>query len=151
MYQQTACRSTIARSRTRGDQVAAVAVAEVVEDAVAVALQHLGVDVEAGVAQLRDLLGQLLDAVDAVAEDDRLVDLQLRGPRHTRQFPLACGQTDSMYHRCTQGGSVRGTQGGQADLGEEGVQAVHLLLLLHERIVLQHTHEQSRRKEHGFA
>ncbi len=77
MYQQTACRSTIARSRTRGDQVAAVAVAEVVEDAVAVALQHLGVDVEARVAQLRDLLGQQLYAVDAVAEDDRLVDLQL--------------------------------------------------------------------------
>jgi hypothetical protein len=95
MYQQTACRSTIARSRTRGDQVAAVAVAEVVEDAVAVALQHLGVDVEARVAQLRDLLGQQLYAVDAVAEDDRLVDLQLRGQNSTRQSNAACGQTGS--------------------------------------------------------
>lgn len=47
-----------AREEVRGDEVAARAVAEVVEDAVAVALQHLGVDVEARVAQLGDLLGQ---------------------------------------------------------------------------------------------
>jgi hypothetical protein len=68
-----------AREEVRGDEVAAVAVAEVVEDAVPVALRHLGVDVEAAVAELGDLLGQQLHARDAVAEDDRLVDAQLRG------------------------------------------------------------------------
>ena len=62
---------------TRGDEVPAGAVPEVVEDAVAVALEHLGVDVEAGEAELRDLLGQELHAVHRVAEDDRLVDLEL--------------------------------------------------------------------------
>ena len=67
------------------------------EDAVAVLLLHLGVDVEARVAELGDLLGEELDAVDAVAEDDRLVDLQL---------------------------------------GEERVEAVHLLALLDESVVL---------------
>lgn len=56
-------------------------VAELVEDAVAVGLHHLGVDVEARVAQLRDLLGQQLHAVHRVTEDDRLVDLQLQ-PGH---------------------------------------------------------------------
>ena len=66
-----------AREQVRGHEVAARAVAEVVEDAVAVALQHARVDVEARVAELGDLLRQELDAVDAVAEDDRLVDLQL--------------------------------------------------------------------------
>jgi len=47
------------------------------EDAVAVGLQHLGVDVEAAIAQLRDLLRQQLDQVRGIAEDDGLVDLQL--------------------------------------------------------------------------
>ena len=52
-----------------------MALAEVVEDAVAVLLVHLGVDVEARVAELGDLLGQQLDSLCRVTEDDRLVDL----------------------------------------------------------------------------
>ena len=48
------------------------------EDAVAVALQHLGMDVEAGVAQLGDLLRQQLHAVHRVAKYYGLVDLQLQ-------------------------------------------------------------------------
>jgi hypothetical protein len=48
-----------------------------VENAITVGLQHLGVDEEARVAQLRDLLRQQLHSVDGVAEDDRLVDLKL--------------------------------------------------------------------------
>ena len=87
-----------AREEVGRHEVAAEAVAEVVEDAVAVRLQHLGVDVEARVAELGDLLREQLDAVDAVAEDDRLVDAQL---------------------------------------GEERVEAVHLLALLDERVVLR--------------
>lgn len=51
------------------------------EHAVAVALQHFGVDVEAAVAQFRDLLGQQLYSVHAVAEDDGLVDAQLAEQR----------------------------------------------------------------------
>ena len=51
------------------------------EHAVAVALHHLGMDVEARVAKLGDLLGQQLHAVYRVAEDNRLVDLELRDPR----------------------------------------------------------------------
>ncbi len=57
-------------------------------------------NVEARVAELGDLLGQELDAVHAVAEDDALVDIEL---------------------------------------GEQRVQAVHLLLLLHKGVVLGDT------------
>lgn len=44
-------------------------------------LQHFGMDVEAAVAQLCDLLGQQLYSIDAVAEDDGLVDAQLAEQR----------------------------------------------------------------------
>ena len=53
-----------------GDEVAAMAVAEVVEHPVPMALLHLGMDVEAGVAELCDFLGQQLHSVDRVAKDD---------------------------------------------------------------------------------
>lgn len=59
------------------DKVAAVSLAEVVEDAVTMLLLHAGVDVVAGVTELGDLAGEELDAVDGVAEDDGLVDLEL--------------------------------------------------------------------------
>lgn len=58
-------------------KVAASAVAEVVENAITSVLGHLGVAVEAGIAQFGDLLGEQLYTVRRVAEDDRLVDLQL--------------------------------------------------------------------------
>ena len=98
--------------RTRANEVAAEAAAEVVEDGVAVGLLHLRVDEQAGVAcrqrtthrmwhghtthgtgsqtwqcsvgavrartRLGDLLGEQLDAVHRVAENDGLVDLELR-------------------------------------------------------------------------
>ena len=51
------------------------------EDPVAVRLLHARVDVIARVAELGDLLGQQLDALRAVAEDDALVDLQLKTKR----------------------------------------------------------------------
>ena len=47
-------------SLTRAYKVAALAVAEIMEDTIAVLLPHLGVNVEARVAQLGDLLGQEL-------------------------------------------------------------------------------------------
>ena len=47
------------------------------EHAVAARLKHLRVDVKARVPELGDLLREKLDAVHAVAKDDRLVDLQL--------------------------------------------------------------------------
>lgn len=48
------------------------------EDPVAVALKHLGMNVEARVAKLCDFLGQQLHTVHRVAEDYGLVDLQLQ-------------------------------------------------------------------------
>lgn len=65
--------------RTRADEVTADTVPKVVEDAVTVLLEHLGVGVEAGVAELGDLLGEEFDSVGGVAEDDGLVDLELYG------------------------------------------------------------------------
>ena len=57
------------------------------EDPVSVCLEHLCVRVEARVAELGDLLGEQLDSVRRVAEDDRLVDLELqkRKERQERQ------------------------------------------------------------------
>ena len=78
-------------------EIPAHTVAEVVEHSVSGGLGHLGVAVKAGVTELGDLLGKKLNTVGGVAEDDRLVDLQL---------------------------------------GEERVQAVHLLLLFYESVVL---------------
>ena len=51
------------------------------EHPVPVSLGHLGVDVEAAEPELGDLLGQKLNSLRRVAEDDRLVDLQLREER----------------------------------------------------------------------
>ena len=51
---------------------------EVVIDAVSVVLSHLRVDVEAVEAKVSDLLGQQLHSLGGIAEDDGLVDLQLR-------------------------------------------------------------------------
>merc|ERR1719261_1113637 len=89
-----------ASEQVRGDEAAASSIAEVVEHAVAVRLVHAGMDVEAREAELGDLLREQLHARHAVAEDNRLVDLQL---------------------------------------GEERVQAVTLLALLHESIELRDT------------
>ena len=83
-------------------EVAADAIAEVVENTVAGLLEHLGMAVEARISEFRDLLGEELDSVGGVAEDDGLVDLQL---------------------------------------GEEGVEAVDLLLLLDVGVVLSNTTE----------
>ena len=47
------------------------------EDSVTVGLEHFGVRVEARVAELGDLFGKEFDTVGRVAEDDRLVDLEL--------------------------------------------------------------------------
>ncbi len=51
------------------------------ENAVPVRLLHAGVDVVTRVTQLRDLLGQELNALSGVAEDDALVDLELQNQK----------------------------------------------------------------------
>lgn len=63
---------------TCADQVPAQPIPEVVEHAVPVLLHHLGMDVEAGVAQLGDLPSQELNPLGRVTEDDRLIDLKLK-------------------------------------------------------------------------
>lgn len=80
------------------DQVPAQPRPEVVEHPVPVGLLHAGVDVVAAVAQLGNLFREQFDTLRRIAEDDRLVDLELR---------------------------------------EERVETVHLLALLHERVVLR--------------
>jgi hypothetical protein len=63
------------------DEITAYAVAEVVENAITMGLQHFSMGVEAGVAQLRDFLGQELDTVGRITKDDRLINLQLKKGR----------------------------------------------------------------------
>jgi len=53
-------------------------------------------DVEARVAQLRDLLGQQLHAIHRVAEDDGLVDLELRRHQQDRDEPANSETTDPL-------------------------------------------------------
>ena len=57
-----------------------MAIPEVMEHPVPVTLKHLGMDVEARVPELGNLLGQQLDTVDRVAKNNGLVDAQLRTP-----------------------------------------------------------------------
>lgn len=54
-----------------------MAVAKVMKHSVAVSLGHLGVNVKARIAQLGNFLCQQLHAIDRVAKDDGLIDLQL--------------------------------------------------------------------------
>mmetsp|Transcript_11721 Transcript_11721/g.32960 ORF Transcript_11721/g.32960 Transcript_11721/m.32960 type:complete len:207 (-) Transcript_11721:1000-1620(-) len=66
-----------AGKQVRRDEVAAGAVAEVMEYAVPVALGHPRVNKEAGVPHFGDLLGEEFHAGGGIAEDDGLVDVQL--------------------------------------------------------------------------
>ena len=62
----------------RADKVPADAIAEIVEDAVAVGLEHFRMGVKAGVAKFCDFFGQEFDAVGAIAENNGLIDLELK-------------------------------------------------------------------------
>jgi len=88
--------------KIRRDKITAGSASEVVEDAVSFRLLHAGVNVETGIAQLGDILCQQLHTLESVAEDDGLVDAELR---------------------------------------EERVEAVDLLLFLHKGVVLGDTPE----------
>lgn len=59
-----------------------MAVPEIMEHAVPMALEHLGMDVEARVPELSNLLGKEFYSVDRIAENNRLVDAQLQ--RHNK-------------------------------------------------------------------
>ena len=85
---------------TSAHEVPALSIPEVMEHLVPMRLVHLGMDEEARVPKLSDLLSQQLHPLHGVAEDDALVDLEL---------------------------------------GEEGIEAVHLLSLLHVGVVLRNT------------
>src|SRR5205085_720985 len=60
------------------NKITAEATPEVVKHAVSVRLRHASVDVVARIAQLSNLLRQQFHALGGIAEDDRLVDLELR-------------------------------------------------------------------------
>jgi hypothetical protein len=89
---------------TRTDEIPADAGPEVVEDSVSMSLEHPRVRVEARVAELGDLLGEELDSVRRVAEDDGLVNLKLSGREggktYQRGFSGRVGMTgDSLWKR----------------------------------------------------
>lgn len=65
------------RQEIRTNEITANTIAEIMENTVAVVLQHAGVRIEAGVSKLCDLLCQKFDAIRGIAEDDGLVDLEL--------------------------------------------------------------------------
>ena len=76
VYNHINCRYVYAASeQIRTHQIPAVPLAEVVENSVPVGLLHLGVDVEAGVPQVRYLTGQQLHAGPGRAEYDALLNL----------------------------------------------------------------------------
>lgn len=62
----------------RADKVTADTVAEIVEDTVTMRLKHLCVRVETGISKFRHFFGQKLDTVGGIAEDDGLIDLELK-------------------------------------------------------------------------
>ena len=62
----------------RTDEVAANTITEVMEYAVTMRLEHLSMRVEARITKFGDFLGEKLNTICRVTENDRLVDLQLR-------------------------------------------------------------------------
>ncbi len=90
------------------------------EDPVSMSLKHLSVGVEARIAELGDFLGEELDSIGGVAEDDGLIDLK-----------LVYGTT------LVQLGGMKVTL--STYLGEQRVQAMNLLAFLYECIVLGNT------------
>lgn len=66
-----------ASKEIRADEVTAHAVAEVVENAITVGLQHFCMGVEARITQLCHFLSQELDTIGGITKDDRLINLQL--------------------------------------------------------------------------
>ena len=64
--------------KVRANEVAADTISEVMEHAIAAVLQHLGVGIEARVSEFSDLLGQKLNSIGRIAEDDGLIDLEFR-------------------------------------------------------------------------
>jgi len=63
--------------KIRADEVAAYAIAEIMENTVTMRLKHLCMRVEARISKLRHLFGQELDTLSRITKDDRLVYLQL--------------------------------------------------------------------------
>lgn len=61
---------TIRHSLTRTDEITASTSSKVMEHPVSMSLKHLGVGVEARVAEFGNLLGEEFDSVGGVAEDD---------------------------------------------------------------------------------
>ena len=71
------------------NEVTRPTVAKFVENTISVGLLHLGVDVKATEAELGDFLGKQLDTIDAVAENDALIDFELGKKRVERSHLLA--------------------------------------------------------------
>lgn len=87
---------------TRGHQVAAQTIPEVMEDTVAMALQHLGMDVEAAVAQLRDFLGQQLHTIDTAHNSSAGEDVNhlQHNTAQLARSELFCNIKDSARSTC---------------------------------------------------
>lgn len=64
--------------KIRADQISTSSRAEVMEDLVAVLLQHSSMGVIARISKIGNLLGQQLHSIGGVTEDDRLIDLEFR-------------------------------------------------------------------------
>lgn len=61
----------------RADKIATNAIAEIMEDAVTVRLEHFGMRIEAGITKLGDLFCKQFDSIGRVAENDGLINLKL--------------------------------------------------------------------------
>lgn len=66
-----------ASEQIRAHQITTDAIAKIVEDPISIVLQHTCVGIEARIAKLCNLLCKQLHTIGGIAENDRLVDLQL--------------------------------------------------------------------------
>jgi hypothetical protein len=78
------------------------------EHPVSMSLKHLGVGVEARVAEFGNLLGEEFDSVGGVAEDDGLIDLKLVIVRSCQLIGKTTGDLspkstleNSVFRQCT--------------------------------------------------
>lgn len=66
-----------ASEQIRADQITTDAIAKVVEDPISIVLQHTCVGIEARITKLCDLLCKQLHTIGGIAENNRLINLQL--------------------------------------------------------------------------
>lgn len=93
----------MSEEQTSANKISTSPIPEVVEYSVAMILEHFSMNIEARIAKFGDLLGEKLNSIHRIAENNWLVNLELFGKmiNHIYQFPETEIIDVSIYTRYT--------------------------------------------------